>query len=320
MRAASLITPLIPVAALVALGGCAAFGPRASAPTMAEPPPPPVVVTAPDPAPIEFIAMAPIPNPPEPERDARIPTREPTDPATRVARANAAARIEPTGNDWSGAVQVFPYQAGALYRVYTAPGRVTDIALEAGETLAGTGPVAAGDTARWIIGDTSSGIGSARQVHILVKPTRAGLETNLVVNTDRRTYRLELVATERTYMAAVEWRHPPTPDLTPAVDDVPASPTYAGPLNYGYLIDGPALAWRPTRAFDDGRQTFIELPEAVAAAELPPLFIAGRRGASELVNYRVAGRLLVVDRLFERAELRLGGRGDERRVRILRSR
>src|SRR3546814_8737331 len=57
--------------------------------------------------------------------------------------------------------------------------------------------LAAGDTVRWIIGDTQSGSGATLQVHILVKPTRADLMTNLVINTNLRTYHMELRSTER---------------------------------------------------------------------------------------------------------------------------
>ena len=101
------------------------------------------------------------------------------------------------------AIQVYPFSPGALYQVYAAPGQVTDIALEEGEQLVGSGPVAAGDTVRWIIGDTESGAGPTKRVHILVKPTRPDLVTNLVINTDRRTYHLELRSAEKTYMASV---------------------------------------------------------------------------------------------------------------------
>src|SRR5689334_23548999 len=60
--------------------------------------------------------------------------------------------------DWSSDVCSSDlYSAGALYQAYTAPGEITDIALQDGEQLVGTGPVAAGDTVRWIIGDTESG-------------------------------------------------------------------------------------------------------------------------------------------------------------------
>jgi type IV secretion system protein TrbG len=85
---------------------------------------------------------------------------------------------------------------------------VTDIALQESEQLVGSGPVAAGDTVRWIIGDTESGAGLSRKVHILAKPTRPDLMTNLVINTDRRTYLLELRSTEKTYMASVSWQYP----------------------------------------------------------------------------------------------------------------
>ena len=61
---------------------------------------------------------------------------------------------------------------------------------------------------RWIIGDTESGAATAKKVHILVKPTRPDLITNLVINTDRRTYHLELRSTEKTYMASVSWIYP----------------------------------------------------------------------------------------------------------------
>ncbi|KMY86391.1 Conjugative transfer protein TrbG [Candidatus Paraburkholderia calva] len=87
------------------------------------------------------------------------------------------------------------------------PGQITDIALQPGEALVGSGPVAAGDTVRWIIGDTESGTGAGRRVHILIKPTRPELVTNLVINTDRRTYHMELRALEKTYMASVSWQY-----------------------------------------------------------------------------------------------------------------
>ncbi len=94
--------------------------------------------------------------------------------------------MQPTRAGYLNAVQVYPFSDGALYQLYAALGQVTDISLEPGEQLVGSGPVAAGDTVRWIIGDTGSGSGPTKRVHILVKPSRADLLTNLVINTDRR--------------------------------------------------------------------------------------------------------------------------------------
>lgn len=208
------------------------------------------------------------------------------------------------------AAQIFPFSDGAIYQVYTAPGAVTDIVLQAGETLIA---VAAGDTARWVIGDTTSGSGTDKRTHLLVKPFAAGLATNLVVTTDRRSYHLQLTATSRTAMAALSWTYPADQLIAlrkAAEQSAVAAPIAEGlavdSLHFNYRISGDMPAWRPLRAFDDGRQTFVEFPASIAVGEAPPLFIVGPAGEVELVNYRMRGRFYVVDRIFDIAELRLG--------------
>lgn len=200
-------------------------------------------------------------------------TPEPTDPTARVNQANAAARVQPVRDGFINAMQVYPYTGGALYQVYTAIGQITDIALQPGEQLVGSGPVAAGDTVRWIIGDTVSGSGATSQVHILVKPTRADLMTNLIINTNLRTYHMELRSTERTYMASVSWQYPQDQLIALRRQNAQAeaaSPVATGidlaNINFRYAIEGDRAPWRPLRAYDDGRQVFIEFPAASARA------------------------------------------------------
>lgn len=250
---------------------------------------------------------------------------EAADPLARVAKANAAARVQPRLATYANAAQVYAFSDGALYQIYTAPGRVTDITLQPGEKLTANGPVAAGDTTRWVIGDTESGTGPERRVHILVKPTRAGLQTNLVINTDRRTYHLELRAGSSAYMAAVSWRYPrdearalaAAAEAARAAQPKALAPTVPVTLNFGYRIEGRAR-WRPVRVFDDGRQTYIEFPASIAQGDMPPLFLGAPGQATELVNYRVHGQRMIVDRIFDAAELRLGDRRGQQRVRIAR--
>ena len=239
-------------------------------------------------------------------RNASSPT------VARVAAANRAATLEPQRQGFVNAVQVYPFSDGAIYQVYTAPGAVTDIALQPGEALVA---VAAGDTVRWVVGDTTSGSGTDRRTHILVKPFASGLATNLVITTDRRSYHLQLVATSRTAMAAVSWTYPADQliALRRAADQAAAAaPVAEGlsveTLHFNYVVSGDHPAWRPLRAFDDGKQTFIEFNESIAVGEAPPLFIVGPSGEAELVNYRVRGRYYIVDRIFDAAELRLGTR------------
>lgn len=114
-------------------------------------------------------------------------------------------------------------------------------------------------------------------------------------------------------MAALSWTYPQ--DALLAVERAWAAAEAAAPvatglevekLNFGYAITGDRPAWRPLRAFDDGRQTFIEFPASLGLGEAPPLFLIDGEGEAALVNYRVQSRFYVVDRLFGVAELRLG--------------
>lgn len=309
-----------------ALAGCATtqkppeitYDDAAPAVQTVDPPSPVTVVELPRPLPLPG-QMKPV------EQSRRAP--EPTDPAARVNQANAQARVQPVRDGFINAMQVYPYTGGALYQVYTAVGQITDIALQPGETLVGSGPVAAGDTVRWIIGDTLSGSGATQQVHILVKPTRADLMTNLVINTNLRTYHMELRSTERTYMASVSWQYPQDQLIAlrrqnqqaEAAQPVASGVDLAN-VNFRYAIEGDRAPWRPLRAFDDGRQVFIEFPRGIAQGEMPPLFVVGPEGnTSELVNYRVRGRHMIVDRLFAAAELRFGTGDNQKRVRITRT-
>ncbi|GAB5446115.1 MAG: P-type conjugative transfer protein TrbG [Gymnodinialimonas sp.] len=235
----------------------------------------------------------------------------------RIAAANAAARIEPRQEGYYNAMQVFPWSEGALYQVYAAPGLITNIALEPGESLTGPGPIAAGDTTRWIIGDTSSGAGRTARVHILVKPTRPDISTNLIINTNRRTYLIELRSDEEIWMPSVAWAYP-AERSTPRLPILrrPTIPS-EGQRNYRYGLQGDSPPWRPVAVFDDGRRVYVVFPAGIAQGEMPPLFVVGPDGQGQIVNTRVSGNVLIIDRLFAAAELRLGER-DQAVVRILR--
>jgi type IV secretion system protein VirB9 len=309
-----------------ALAGCAVKPPEISYDEGAMP----AVQTADPPAPVRVVELPkplPLPGQLKPVGKNGKPAPEAADPAMRVNQANAAARVQPVRNGFINSMQVYPFVDGALYQVYASPGQITDIALQPGEQLVGSGPVAAGDTVRWIIGDTESGGGAGKQVHILVKPTRPELLSNLVINSDRRTYHLELRSTEKTYMASVSWQYPQ--DQLIALRQQNAAAQAAQPIstgidlsrvNFRYEVTGDGAPWRPLRAFDDGQQVFIEFPRGIAQGEMPPLFIVGPEGdTSELVNYRVREHYMIVDRLFAAAELRFGAEKDQKRVRISRT-
>ncbi len=228
-----------------------------------------------------------------------------------AADANRTGRIETAPPVFINASAVMPFVESTIYHVHTAPERVTDIALQPGEVL---GAVASGDTARWVIGDASSGTGADKRSHVLIKPFSVGLTTNLVITTDRRTYHLTVSSGAGAPMSSLSWTYPQDAliALQKSQAATPAAPIAAvldvDALHFNYSITGDQPQWRPLRAFDDGRQTFIEFPPTLRVGEAPPLFLVGAKGDAELVNYRLRGRYYVVDRLFEVAELRLGTR------------
>ena len=235
-------------------------------------------------------------------------------PAEAIRQGRTSALIEPSVDGYVNAIQVYPYTEGALYRLYASPGQVSDIALQPGEELVS---VSAGDTVRWVVGDTISGTGNTARAHVLVKPISSGIRTNLMIATDRRTYHLELESTDGGYMAALSWRYPADELAGLTARNERAIARDAGSiergltlegLNFDYRLSGDSPDWKPVRVFDDGRQVFIQMPEDIATTHMPPLFVLGADGDAELVNYRVRGTYYVVDRLFRAAELRLGER------------
>lgn len=271
----------------------------------AEPPRPIRIVTLPEPLPLPG-QLKPAPNDSAPQApDTRSVEK-------RVEDANTAAAMEPNADGYINAIQVYPYTEGALYQLYTAPSQVSDIALQKGEKIVS---VSAGDTVRWVIGDTVSGDGENARAHVLVKPIKEDLKTNLVIITDRRAYHLELTSTPETYMASVSWTYPHDALLALHRDNSAAEEAAThvvdkgldiDKLRFRYAVSGDNPPWRPVRVFDDTHKVYIQFPARLDQGEAPPLFVVGPDGDNQLVNYRVRGRYYIVDRLFAAAELRFG--------------
>jgi P-type conjugative transfer protein TrbG len=249
-------------------------------------------------------------------------------PADVISDANRKATEGPDRDRYFNAIVTYDYDEGALYQVYTAPLRLTTIELQPGERI--VGKVAAGDTIRWVTGVGKSGAGTAEQQHLFIKPTRAGLSTTMAVTTDRRTYYLVLHSFDEAYMVAIRWRYPQDEvadvERSAARDEALAQNTIAtsvnlDALNFAYKVNVEKghPSWMPTRVFDDGRKTFVRFPPSMLNREAPVLFVLSAAGEIQIVNYRVRDDYYVVDRLFERAELRLGQK-DQEIVRIARDR
>ena len=87
-----------------------------------------------------------------------------------------------------------------------APLRVCAIELQAGEHLQSQPQI--GDSRRWEITPVMSGSGLDVTPLLIVKPIEPGLETDLIVPTDRRTYVLRLVSDPNRFVSRLAFQYP----------------------------------------------------------------------------------------------------------------
>ena len=307
-------------ACLCAVLAASASTAQAPSPAAAAHPVPPPKMAAAAPAKVALppgatvmVAASPAasPGPAHPHRRRRSLRERRTEGA-----ANASARSYPTPDAYINATLFYDYEAGRLYQVQTSPRFLTTIMLRPGEKLVAK---AAGDTVRWVLGETVEGAGPNQQVIVILKPIRGGLRTNVVLTTDERTYLIEAASRDGgAYTSAVSWNYPHEQmqalAAARAVEAAKAATVVASALaidqlHFGYTISpsrGRPPRWQPLRVFDDGTRTYIQFPVNMAATEAPPLFLVGPGGRAELVNYRFLNGYYVVDRLIDVAELRIG--------------
>lgn len=211
--------------------------------------------------------------------------------------------------------------------------QVCDVALQPGEQV---NSIQLGDTARWSVEPAISGSGAGEIQHLIIKPIDVGLETSLVVTTDRRAYHFRLRSHRMEYMPQVSFVYPE--DAEAKWDAIRARETkerqektiqatneYLGDLNFEYDIEGSA-GWKPVRVYHDSRKTVIEMPGVMQQTEAPTLLVVRKEGGiftdeeTVLVNYRVQNNRYIVDAVFDQAILVAGVGNNQDRVTITRRR
>jgi type IV secretion system protein VirB9 len=227
---------------------------------------------------------------------------------------------------------LYTYGVG-LPTAVCAPFRVCTIELQPGEKM--TGEPKIGDDVRWLVEPGTSGTGDAATPLLLIKPRQDGLDTNMVVTTDRRTYYVRLISKNTDYIARMAFNYPDDEKIkwdaylqkqkqeetqeraASRVDGI--APGGMDSLFFDYQVKGsghnPSI--QPIRVLDDGVKTYIVMSPLAEHRELPTLVIHGVDG-NEMVNYRVKGDTYIVDRLFDRGALLLGVGKHQEKVEITR--
>jgi len=226
-----------------------------------------------------------------------------------------------------GGIQPFAGRNGAIQYVFGVQSpsiicavlQICDIALQPGENV---NSIQLGDTARWHVEPAVSGSGIYKTQHLLIKPMDVGLETSLVVATDRRVYHIRLRSHRTKYMPQTSFTYPE--EVLAKWDTIqhqeqkkreqkilPKTREYLGDLSFNYEISGSA-PWKPIRVFNDGRKTIIQMPKKIQQTEAPTLLVVRKEGGllsndeTIMVNYRIQKDRYIVDTVFEKAILIAG--------------
>ncbi len=219
------------------------------------------------------------------------------------AAALAAAETTPLRGRVDPRIRTAPYSAEEVYKLHGFVGYAIELIFEDGEEFAGTG---GGD----LEGVTIDAHGSS----VLIKPRAAVVATNLVVFTNRRAYRFDYAAFERTpdratdeVMYAVRFVYPQPPtvngeDPQALIERELAAAPVERPRNADYWYCGhPSL--RPAAASDDGVQTRITFNDR---SEIPAIFVRNEDGSESLLNFSMDAGDVVIHRLAPKLILRRG--------------
>lgn len=209
-----------------------------------------------------------------------------------------------------GAEVVFTYNPGNMYRIYCQDGFLTDIRLQPGEDVLFVG---AGDTVRWILDKANAGSGANKVTHLYLKPIQRGISTNIIITTSKRSYQIEAIATSF-YNPMISWVYPQDEkealfrqqELEKQKLEEQKLTFRPENLNFNYKLSRKKYSWSPEQVFDDGTKTFIKMKPSMATGDAPVLFVVDKNNNAVLVNYRVVRNYYIVDRLFNKAELRVG--------------
>jgi len=244
------------------------------------------------------------------ERPVFVPETEraPSRPATgeqAVRAANADGIVRP--QDYSHAAMIYDYDPDFVYEIYAQPLRVCDISLQPGERAVEAPFIS--DSERWILGGGINYEEGVPVQHIYLKPISSGLEASLIINTDRRVYRIILRSYSAIHMPIIRWRYlPGMPNNFMPTGDSQAGAALPGidprflSFNYRIRYGGRKPFWLPELVFDDGSKTYITFPNMILQRELPAVY----ENRDDIINYRVIGNLIVIDKLIENITIKIG--------------
>ena len=203
----------------------------------------------------------------------------------------------------------FVYSEKDMYRIYCREGFLTTIYFNPDEERTF---MAGGDTERWTVEEGITGSKDGNRTIVTLKPFMTGIKTNLIINTNKRTYNFFLHAANDWYNPMVTFRYPQDimlKNLKRKQQEAQLTPINLENLNYSYEWKKTKDPWCPMQVFDDGEKTFILLSKKADAYQLPVIFIRDEQTGKEAMvrgNYNPDTNYFIIDRLVNQVVLQYG--------------
>ena len=223
-------------------------------------------------------------------------------------------RATQTPENYKNGTFFYQFNENFVYEIYAQPYHLTDIQLQAGEVVIGT-PLLSEDESVW---ELTAGVAKEPSTgqdiqHLFVKPTYSRQDSTLIIITDRRVYHFRLKSFSDTHMAMVKFTYPLDKNVWAKKEDSSGRSVeneylrVSNPelLSFDYTIKYSRFKkpeFLPTRIYDDGQCTYIQVQDIVLQKKLPVLF----NEKNEIINYSVHQNVFVIPRLINKVTLRLG--------------
>lgn len=203
---------------------------------------------------------------------------------------------------------VYNYNKYKQFEINTKVGYVTDVQLRPGEVVQ---KIASGNTTQWQVDvDIIDGV-----QHVYIKPMVSGIRTNMIINTDQRSYRFLVNSTdEMEYVVVFNFAElDREAQLKAEVEALAAQQARLDNLkrlqnthfNTNYKViktKNVKTAYVPKNIFDDGQKTYIEVSDLALRDNLPLVYSYDdwEKGKLQLVNYRLKNNVIEIDKVVNK--------------------
>lgn len=211
-----------------------------------------------------------------------------------------------------GSASVYTYNPSNQYHINTKVGYITDFELRPGEVVQ---KIATGNSAQWAV-DLDQ-VGAVQ--HVYIKPLVYDTQTNIIVNTNIRSYRLIVYSGDKVEYF-VKFAYPEEEaaekrqNFKNALNKLRAdyqlaerAKSSARQINISYSCTknkNVVEKYIPTSVFDNGEKTYIEIRKE-NQDNMPTIYYFDEwdKKKLQLVNYRLKGNFLEIDKVMNNIKL-----------------